>query len=130
MILRPTIKKMTLLTCGITAVLFLIAYTVFLGQPGTMATVTVQGSVIQTIDLSQVDEPYSFTVTTPDESGENTIEVASGRIRVSHADCPDGICVSTGWISSRGTPIVCLPHGLTVTISQGGESDGIDATTR
>ena len=39
------------------------------------------------------------------------------------ADCPDGVCVAQGAISSGGVPIICMPHHLSVRI----EGDGIDA---
>ncbi len=82
------------------------------------------GQLLRTIDLSQVDEPYSFTVEGP--AGTNTIQAEPGRICVSHADCPDQVCVNQGWISNSVVPIVCLPNQLVVQIGGAGSPDGID----
>lgn len=39
-----------------------------------------------------------------------TIEVGQGRARVVNSDCPEQICVKTGWISRAGQTIVCVPN--------------------
>ena len=82
---------------------------------GTKVQIIQDGTVLQEIDLSRVREPYSFTVEAPD-GGSNRIEVEPGRIRVVEADCPDGICISQGWLSDQAVPIVCLPHRLIIKI--------------
>ena len=71
-----------------------------------------EGTQIERLDLSAVTEPYSIAV--ENESGTNTISVEKGRIRVSEANCPDGLCVRQGWISGGAMPIVCLPHQLII----------------
>lgn len=63
--------------------------------------------------------------------GVNVVAVEPGRIRVAEADCPDEVCVHTGWIDGPATPIACVPHGLTVTVArEGGDGDGLDAVAR
>jgi len=91
---------------------------------GGTAIVRCGGETLYTIDLNTVKESYSFAVEGKN-SGHNKVSVEKGRICVSEADCPDQVCVRQGWISSAGTPIVCLPHGLVIEIT-GGE-DGPDA---
>ena len=82
---------------------------------GTKVQIIQDGTVLREIDLSRVKEPYSFTVEAPD-GGHNRIDVEPGRIRVVEADCPDGICISQGWLSDQTVPIVCLPHRLIIKI--------------
>ena len=82
---------------------------------GTRVQIIQDGTVLREIDLSRVKEPYSFTVEAPD-GGYNRVEVEPGRIRVVEADCPDGICISQGWLSDQTVPIVCLPHRLIIKI--------------
>lgn len=86
---------------------------------GNIANVYQNGLLIRSIDLSQVTEPYSFTVT-DDQGHENTIQVESGRIRVSQANCPDQICVNTGWLETGIEPIVCLPARLVIRLEKSG----------
>ena len=76
------------------------------------------GVLLEEIDLSQVDEPYSLTL--EDDSGRNVLSVERGRVCVSEADCPDQVCVKQGWISGGAVPIICLPHRLTIEIVDGG----------
>ena len=51
------------------------------------------------------------------DEGHNTIQVKNGEVSVSDADCPNHDCVNQGAISKAGQQIVCLPHKLTVDIS-------------
>lgn len=90
-----------------------------------IARVYQDGVCIRSIDLSQVDAPYSFTVEW--EGGRNVIEVERGRIRVAEADCPDQICVRRGWVADSAAPIACLPHKLIIQLEGGGddEIDGV-----
>ena len=94
-----------------------------------VASIARDGAVIDTIDLDAVDEPYTLRL--DDERGVNVVAVEPGRIRVAEADCPDEVCVRTGWIDGPATPIACVPHGLTITVArEGGAADGIDAVAR
>ena len=87
---------------------------------GTIAVITVDGQEYWRIDLSRVTESYDIEIDT--KYGHNTVHVAPGRIAVTQADCPDGICVAQGAIDRGGIPIVCMPHRLVVKI----EGSGID----
>lgn len=94
-----------------------------------IATVSRNGTAIQTIDLAAVEAPYTLQL--EDERGWNTVAVEPGRIRIVAADCPDEVCVETGWIDGPGRPIACAPHGLTITVEcEGGASDDVDAVVR
>lgn len=87
---------------------------------GTIAVITVDGQEYKRIDLSRVTESYDIEIDT--KYGHNTVHVEPGRIAVTQADCPDGICVAQGAIDRGGVPIVCMPHRLVVKI----EGSGID----
>lgn len=58
---------------------------------------------------------------------KNTITVDGGRVAITQSDCPGTDCVHSGWISSAGRSIVCLPNRVEVRIS--GTSD-VDFTVR
>ncbi len=88
-----------------------------------LACVYSDGKKLYAIDLDTVSEPYSLTVESA--YGTNTISVEQGRICVSEADCPDGTCVKTGWISDGIIPIICLPHRLEIKIEKQTEFDGV-----
>ena len=84
--------------------------------PGTVANIYRDGELLCSVDLSLVTEPYEFTLT--DGRGSNVIRAEPGRIAVVDADCPDRICVRSGWHSDSAAPIVCLPHRLVIRIEQ------------
>ena len=47
------------------------------------------------------------------------IEVKNGKCRAIDVDCPNQICVHTGWISvDNPIPIICLPNGIMVQIDE------------
>ena len=97
-------------------------------KTGKLAKIYQDGVCICSIDLSAVSKAYSFTVT--DGKGhENTVAVEPGRIRVSEANCPDHVCVQTGWISNGLRPIVCLPAKLRIqmTDTTQAETETVDA---
>ena len=87
--------------------------------PAPVARISRDGVLLEEINLSRVDEPYSLTL--EDESGRNVLSVERGRVRVSEADCPDQVCVKQGWVSNGAAPIVCLPHKLVVELAGTGE---------
>lgn len=112
---------------------FAVAYAFGNGNGGagsrSVAVIARDGIVVETIDLSAVDEPYTLRL--DDERGYNVVAVETGRIRIVEADCPDEVCVHTGWIDGPATPIACVPHGLTVTVErEGGDEHGVDAMAR
>lgn len=87
-----------------------------------VAIVSQNNIVIEKIYLNQHAEPYTFTY-----SGKypGIIEAQGGRIRFSHAECPDQVCVNTGWIQRPGQIAVCLPAGVIIKI-EGSEQSDID----
>lgn len=56
--------------------------------------------------------------------GTNTLVIENRQAYISHADCPDQICVNQGKIWGSGQMIVCLPNRVTVTVE--GVSSGVD----
>ena len=57
----------------------------------------------------------------------NVVEIIDGRVRMLHADCPDGSCVGQGYASRTGECIVCLPARVTVTVVSEDASEELDA---
>lgn len=85
------------------------------------AEIQVDGTVVQTLDLSQ-----SGTVVLDQLPYPLTLEIANNAISVSHANCPGEDCKSTGWISGEGQQIICLPNHLVISLV-GGEEMPFDA---
>ena len=88
-------------------------YSKLMAPKALRAHIYLQGELLTTVDLSTVTDSYTFTVETP-TGGSNVIGVRSGAIAVVDADCPDRLCVLTGYTDSTLLPIICLPHGLII----------------
>lgn len=92
-----------------------------------IAVVEQNGKVVKTIDLNKVKEKSDFIL--PYDNGHfNKIEVEPGKIRFIDADCPDKVCVKTGWISEPGQTAVCLPHKMIIKIQ--GKNSSYDQISR
>ena len=103
--------KFWMIVCAVIFVGSLIWCAVILLRPhGDIVTVRQDGKLLYTLDLSKESDR---TITVEYEGRKNMIEIKEGRIRVSEADCPDHVCVRTGWLTAD-IPIVCLPNKLVV----------------
>lgn len=80
-----------------------------------VAVIYQNDKVIERIDLNKVEEPKEINL-----SGDyhNTIRVEKGRIRYEETDCPNRICVNTGWLTKYGDFAVCLPNQTVVDIEE------------
>ncbi|AYD40562.1 NusG domain II-containing protein [Clostridium fermenticellae] len=83
-----------------------------------IAIIKQNGTIIKTIDLDKVSGKNQFKVTY-NKTHYNVIQYEKGKIRFLDADCPDKICVKTGWISEGGQSAACLPHKLLIKINGG-----------
>lgn len=77
-------------------------------DPAEFARIRVDGELVQTLDLRGGDADYAVAGV--------TIRVQDRRVCILQADCPDQVCVRTGWISRPGQGIVCVPNRVAVEI--------------
>ena len=87
-------------------------------KPENIVTVTQNGKLLYTFDLNK--EPDQ-TIEVEYEGRKNIIEIKDGKIRMQSADCPDKVCVNSGWLGSL--PIVCLPNKLIIESKLPNEND-------
>ncbi|MFI3250674.1 MAG: NusG domain II-containing protein [Eubacteriales bacterium] len=91
---------------------------------GTVVEVRMNNNLVQTILLSEVETPYTFTLESGN-GGYNIIAVTPDTVHISEANCPDLLCVHQGNLI-EGQPIVCLPHRVSIQFrSEGGGLDGL-----
>lgn len=88
---------------------------------GAVASIRVDGVVRQQIALDYApDQEFSIL----EETGKDiTFQVKDGAIRFLHAQCPDQICVNTGFIHEEGEIATCMPNRTVVTIVLDGTSE-------
>jgi hypothetical protein len=77
---------------------------------GGVVVVNVNGSDAERWPLDPGAEPVTRTV--QGAIGKSTFEISGGRVRMVSSDCPDKVCVRTGWVSRAGQVIVCIPNRI------------------
>lgn len=89
-------------------------------QPGTVATVTVDGETVLQIDLQAAVDAQSYTL-------QNGVQLVAENhtVRFAASDCPDGICMETGALQKVGESAACVPNRTVVTVV-GGEPRDVD----
>ena len=103
-----------------------LVFGVIMGQNynGTYAEITLNGKLYKKILLSEHRGEEQIEIET--EYGYNTIEIKDASIRIIDSDCPDKICVKSGFISKSGELLVCLPHKLMVEVKSNNNEKNTD----
>ena len=78
-----------------------------------IARIEQDGETFQELNLKNVTEKENIRL---NNDLNVIIEVEPERIRFLESDCPDNICINTGWLSQEGDNAVCLPARTVVTI--------------
>ena len=113
-------KKKDLILIGTIVAMISIAILVLflMKKDGYYVIVKVDGKEVAKYSLSQ-DGEYSLN------GGTNTLVIQDGEAWLSHANCPDELCVKQGKVRLDGQVITCLPNKLTVTV-YGGTQNEVD----
>lgn len=88
-------------------------------QEGAYVTVTRNGEEIGRYSLAEDRE-----VVFEDGTHRNTMVIENGKVSMKEANCPDRLCVGMRAASYRGQTVVCLPHGIVITVI--GADDALD----
>lgn len=88
--------------------------------PAAEVRVVHDGRLVAAYPLDQ-DRSFYVSCRRPDDV---RIEIKAGRVRVAESDCPRGLCLRQGWISTPGRSIVCVPNRLVVEVR--GKAQGYD----
>ena len=113
----------------IAAVILAAAAAVFFFQVKNRTSGTVYAIVEQdSKELMRLplSEPGEYRIS--DGDSYNVIEITEGGVRMKEADCPDQICVRTGWITAAGQSAVCLPNRCVLTIEAAAGNAGTETT--
>ena len=98
-----------LLLCAV-GILYLFVFR----EGGDTVRVTVDGELYGVYSLR---ENITEEIRTGEDGDQfNRLIIQDGRAFVESASCPDGICVGHRPIFRNGESIVCLPHGVVITV--------------
>lgn len=112
---QKTLKRQDLILAAVLLVLAAVLggeYYFTHRTPAVRAEVTVDGEVVETLDLSKDQEITIHGA----GGGTNHLIIKDGEIWCSEASCPDLVCVHQGKQSLDGSLIVCLPNRMIVQI--------------
>ncbi len=85
-------------------------YMLFFKPKPQYVRITSGGKTLYTLDLTKEKDRL---ITVEYDGRKNVIEIKDGRIHMLEADCPDHVCIDTGWLDN-GLPIVCMPNRLVI----------------
>lgn len=88
----------------------------FKSSDNISAVIIKDGKAIRTINLSSLTKKETVQF---DDKYKIVITAEKGRIRFAKANCPDKVCVQTGWISKAGQSAACLPARIIIKIIAG-----------
>ncbi len=114
------LKLRDIIIIAIVAAIAVMFYLFFPQQEGNTATVQYNGDTVTTVNL----DSYRGSVDIPQQP-QVDIEVTEEGIKFVHSDCPDKVCVNTGFISNSGQVAACLPNRIVISVSSDKE-DGTD----
>lgn len=120
-------KDFILITVILIAIAALFGYTKFKDANEEAAVVAVykDNELYKEIPL---DEEVEFTI--KDREHINKVKVHDNGVEVTEANCPDKVCVKTGFITKPSQSIVCIPNKLNIKIIDNNSSDEIDAVVQ
>lgn len=104
------------------ALLLFLGYRLFFRNPGASVEISVEGTVTKVLPLNQ-DTTYKISL---QNRHTNTLEIKDGYASVTHADCPDRLCVHQKKINKKGETLVCLPHKVIITVISSQEEKEYD----
>lgn len=100
-------------------------------RPAAAVVLLLDGQVIRTWDADRLMAGGEETLTA--NGLHYRLEWTEGKIRFAEADCPDQVCVLSGWVGRRGSISACVPGGLilkAVGEPQTTETDEVDVIIR
>lgn len=110
----------------------LLGTTAWSGRKEVISVVlTHEGRLVRTWDLDELNKEGQVSL----ELGgfHYRLEWADGKIRFAESDCPDKICVQTGWVGKKGSIAACVPGGVVLKVKAGTqavEGDDVDVVIR
>ena len=106
-------EKIFIASVGAAVLILLVAGIIISNlMPAGNVVINIDNKEYETISLKENER-----VVIENEYGKNVIIIRDEQVFVESANCPDKTCIKQGKIMKTGQSIVCLPHRLTVTIS-------------
>lgn len=90
----------------------MVARSVWQSAPASEALIYKDSRLLRQVSLAK-DRVFDI------DGGKMRIQVKGNRIKISGSDCPQHVCVHTGWIQYSGQTIVCVPNKVVIEVKSG-----------
>lgn len=121
---RKLINKKDMLIILIILVIAILSYILYSivnkTNNKTQAQILIDGKAEYTI---QLDENKTFSIP---EKPNIVFEIKDNKIRFLSSDCPDKVCVNSGFIGKNGQMAACLPNKTSIRIISDKSNDDTD----
>ena len=118
MVIGMSAKKWALFLAALFLIAVITTLVLYRRFPMDIVGVYCDGELMYLIDPN-VDGEYKVN-----NLGINIVTVQNGRIYISEADCPDGVCVRHGALR-KNDAIICVPNKVVVRKVKSGGVDGV-----
>ena len=129
--MRPWYKRLRWGDFVVTGLIIVLAIALLLSVPRSLtgearvAVLSADGRTVYSKPLVELQTAGSFSYES--QGYHYTFSYENGRIRFSQADCPDQVCVRTGWVVGSGQMAACVPGHLILKITgRSASNDDID----
>ena len=103
------------------AALIIIAALIYIltgrGEKGALCEIRFDGKVVQTVSLDEPDREFELP-----QNPNIKFKIKDNAIAFISSDCPDKICVNTGYLRYAGQSAACLPNRVSIHIT----GEGVD----
>lgn len=96
-------------------------------KDATGAVLLDHGDVVHAWTMDELLEGGTYAYSSPPYT--YTIAFEDGKICFAEADCPDRVCVATGWLSHSGQLAACVPGHVVLKMSEQ-EENAVDVIIR
>jgi hypothetical protein len=118
--LKPTVADIILMCAALAAGVMLVASARDSGDGGGSVVIRSMRDTTVVVGLSE-----ERTLTVRGVLGDTVIHVGGGRVEFVSSPCPHKVCIERGPVSARGDYIVCVPNGVSATITGKSDFDAI-----
>ncbi len=104
----------------LTAVIIFVVFAFYTKGKSEYVQIIYNNSIIDELPLNE------DTIYIPETNSNVVIEIKDNKVHFKSSDCPDKVCVNTGWLSQPGQTAVCLPNRLSIVVKAAKSENAVD----
>jgi hypothetical protein len=117
---RPLLRKRDIWIFAGLIVFAILLHVLIRGAEGAYGQISIDGQAVLTVDLSG-DTQFAL-----ESKPEIRFAVRDGAIAFTESNCPDKICIRSGFLRHTGQRAACLPNRVSLSVIGGDDEFGVD----